>query len=412
MIMKKNVLALMMATASFATLTPSLTAYAAPDNQQLQDSREKYAEIESKISEIEGKIYDIEEEMTPLQTTIEENNEKVDELNGQIDAAAEDIKAAEEEMNNIDAALGERVRAVYMSGDMQFNYLSFLINSEDIGDFFSRVKKVSQILGKDKDNLDQATAKQQEIQEKIDDLNSKKEEITKLTKDSQTKIDELNKKKDEQQKLADEAEEERSKFDEDYLSGLEEDIVKPQFDVIDNDNSTSAELKAAMDQLKSVRDNQIKSEIVKNKINEKLDAAQTAYDTKLAAEQAGANRGMPSGQTVSGDASAIISEAYNHLNKPYVFGGNGPDVFDCSGFTKYVYQHALGINLERTTYGQINQGVAVSQSELQPGDLVFPSAGHVGIYIGNGQMIHAPHTGDVVKVSNVYAFYAARRIIS
>ncbi|MBE6051935.1 MAG: NlpC/P60 family protein [Clostridium sp.] len=70
------------------------------------------------------------------------------------------------------------------------------------------------------------------------------------------------------------------------------------------------------------------------------------------------------------------------------------------------------IGLIRTTYTQINQGTAVySQDDLKPGDLVFPHTGHVGIYLGNGKMIHAPQTGDVVKISNVYKFYTGRRIL-
>ncbi|MBQ5695503.1 MAG: C40 family peptidase, partial [Clostridium sp.] len=67
--------------------------------------------------------------------------------------------------------------------------------------------------------------------------------------------------------------------------------------------------------------------------------------------------------------------------------------------------------LSRTTYTQINEGVPVSRENLQPGDLIFTHAGHVGIYVGNNQFIHAPRTGDVVKVSSVYKFYAARRIV-
>ena len=77
-----------------------------------------------------------------------------------------------------------------------------------------------------------------------------------------------------------------------------------------------------------------------------------------------------------------------------------------------MYENAAGIDISRTTYSQINDGQAVSQDQLQPGDLVFPHAGHVGIYVGNGQMIHAPQTGDVVKVGPVYNFYAGRRIIN
>ena len=77
-----------------------------------------------------------------------------------------------------------------------------------------------------------------------------------------------------------------------------------------------------------------------------------------------------------------------------------------------MYENAAGVDISRTTYSQINEGQAVNQDQLQPGDLVFPHAGHVGIYVGNGQMIHAPQTGDVVKVAPVYNFYAGRRIIN
>ncbi|SHH69025.1 hydrophobic W protein [Clostridium intestinale DSM 6191] len=107
----------------------------------------------------------------------------------------------------------------------------------------------------------------------------------------------------------------------------------------------------------------------------------------------------------------VVNEAYRHLGKTYVYGATGPNTFDCSGLTQYVYKQ-VGINISRTTFTQINDGVSVSYSNLQPGDLVFTSTTHVGIYIGNGQMIHAPQTGDVVKISSIWNFYAARRIIN
>ena len=108
----------------------------------------------------------------------------------------------------------------------------------------------------------------------------------------------------------------------------------------------------------------------------------------------------------------VVNYAKKFLGTKYVYGGTTPSGFDCSGFTQYVYKHALGIDISRTTYTQINHGKAVSRSDLKVGDLVFPHAGHVGIYIGNGKIIHAPHTGDVVKISNIWSFYAARRIIN
>ena len=108
----------------------------------------------------------------------------------------------------------------------------------------------------------------------------------------------------------------------------------------------------------------------------------------------------------------ILNEAYKHIGKWYTYGASGPDTFDCSGFTSYVYRHAVGIEIGRTTYSQINAGREVSYSELQPGDLVFPHAGHVGIYVGNGQMIHAPQTGKQIQVAPVYKFWRARRILN
>ncbi|HDK7178325.1 TPA: SH3 domain-containing protein [Clostridium botulinum] len=106
----------------------------------------------------------------------------------------------------------------------------------------------------------------------------------------------------------------------------------------------------------------------------------------------------------------VISYARQYLGTPYVYGGTSPSGFDCSGFVQYVYKNAAGISLPRTTYDQIGVGSRVSQDQLQPGDLVFPDTGHVGIYIGGGQMIHASKPGDVVKISSVWAFYAGVRI--
>jgi cell wall-associated NlpC family hydrolase len=115
--------------------------------------------------------------------------------------------------------------------------------------------------------------------------------------------------------------------------------------------------------------------------------------------------------TLSQKRQAIVTEAKKHLGKPYVYGAAGPNSFDCSGLTSYVYRQALGINITRTTGTQVTQGIAVSAKNLLPGDLVFPHSGHVEIYIGNGKVIHAPQTGDVVKIANLGSVWKARRII-
>jgi cell wall-associated NlpC family hydrolase len=102
---------------------------------------------------------------------------------------------------------------------------------------------------------------------------------------------------------------------------------------------------------------------------------------------------------------------------PYVWGGASPSTgFDCSGFVMYVFAQ-IGVSLPHHAASQYNYGVPVSRDQLAPGDLVFfDGLGHVGIYIGNGQFIHAPHTGDVVKISSLYedwysaTYYGARRL--
>jgi cell wall-associated NlpC family hydrolase len=103
-----------------------------------------------------------------------------------------------------------------------------------------------------------------------------------------------------------------------------------------------------------------------------------------------------------------VGIAMQYLGVPYVWGGASPSGFDCSGFVMYVFAQ-VGVSLPHHAASQFNYGVPVSRDELQPGDLVFfDGLGHVGIYIGGGQFVHAPHTGDVVKISSIYdSWYAA-----
>ncbi|MCX4764447.1 NlpC/P60 family protein [Streptomyces sp. NBC_01275] len=113
-------------------------------------------------------------------------------------------------------------------------------------------------------------------------------------------------------------------------------------------------------------------------------------------------------------AAAAVSFAYSKLGSPYVWGATGPDAFDCSGLMLAAYRSA-GVSLPRTTYAQIGAGQRVSRSELLPGDLVFFYSGisHVGLYIGNGQMIHAPNPSAPVRVAPIdeMPFAGATRVV-
>ena len=111
------------------------------------------------------------------------------------------------------------------------------------------------------------------------------------------------------------------------------------------------------------------------------------------------------------NGSELISYAKQFIGVPYVFGGTSPNGFDCSGLVQYVYKH-FGINLSRTTKTQINEGRPVGRNQLQLGDLVFPSNGHVTLYVWDGKVLHAPQPGERVKIQNLWNFWQARRILN
>jgi cell wall-associated NlpC family hydrolase len=105
----------------------------------------------------------------------------------------------------------------------------------------------------------------------------------------------------------------------------------------------------------------------------------------------------------------IVAYAKRFRGTRYVYGGTSPrSGFDCSGFVRFVYAH-FGIALPHSSYGDFDRGRRVSRSSLRPGDLVFfDSVGHVGIYVGNGRFIHAPHSGSRVRIEQLGGWYSSR----
>jgi cell wall-associated NlpC family hydrolase len=118
-------------------------------------------------------------------------------------------------------------------------------------------------------------------------------------------------------------------------------------------------------------------------------------------------------QRITGRRHRVVRAALGQRGTPYSWGGASPSGFDCSGLVMWAY-HRAGINLPHSTYALIELGRAVSRRSIQPGDLVFSEGGgHVGIYIGHGLVVHAPHAGTVVSVARIgtWSVIAIRRII-
>jgi cell wall-associated NlpC family hydrolase len=138
-------------------------------------------------------------------------------------------------------------------------------------------------------------------------------------------------------------------------------------------------------------------------------AAASRAESAAQAAQTAAQLGGSIGPIPGARYSQVVSIAMQYLGVPYVWGGASPSGFDCSGLVMYVYAQ-VGISLPHNTVAQWNYpgAVSVPRNQLEPGDLVFfDGLGHVGIYIGNNEFIHAPHTGAVVSIDSITGWYAA-----
>ena len=161
----------------------------------------------------------------------------------------------------------------------------------------------------------------------------------------------------------------------------------------------------------------IKSQISEMQAAERARQAELAAQARARLETAGATvLNASAGAVVDppatyapppGKYGGVVGIAMRYLGTPYVWGGASPAGFDCSGFVMYVFAQ-VGVSLPHNAAAQYGHGMPVSRDQLQPGDLVFFNGlGHNGIYIGGGQFIHSPHTGDVVKISSITGWYAS-----
>jgi peptidoglycan hydrolase CwlO-like protein len=327
------------------------TVVAAPSLNSSKTPQEQRQDLQIKIEKLDTEISDV-------MYKIDDNNKGIDKSNKEIKIVEDDIKKSEENIKSQQDLFNERVSAMYISGSD--SYLSVILESNGISDFISRVESVKKIIGFDQKVMADLKTKEAVIAQKKEALKAENTKILALKAENEKTLASLNK----------------DKSDMNNLLGS----IKVFAYIGEGDSS---EVSSAQSQIAAIRQNT------------------QSY--------------VPSRGSASLSGSAAVAYASNFLGTPYQWGANGPNTFDCSGFTSYVYSH-FGKGLPRTAASQQSVGVSVDRANLQPGDLVFfgSPAHHVGIYVGNGCYIHAPKTGDVVKISplNRSDYSGARRIIN
>ena len=189
-------------------------------------------------------------------------------------------------------------------------------------------------------------------------------------------------------------------------------------DALENFGKTNKELKNRKAQLKDRQADLVASKKQSQKKQEEIRAGYEDAKAELArltaTEQAAFNQSnttLDFEVDASGRAGKALDFALAQLGDPYVWGGTGPDGWDCSGLTQAAYG-AAGVSIGRVTYDQAKAGRAVSMGSLAPGDLVFyGNMQHMGMYVGKGSVVHSPRPGKQVEITGLGGFSQARRIV-
>ncbi|MET9734720.1 NlpC/P60 family protein [Streptomyces sp. NPDC006458] len=345
----------------------SQTANAAPSD----DDRPSLEEVEKKVDD----LYRQAESATEKYNSAKERTTK---QRKRVDTLLDDVAERTQKLNEAREELGSFAAAQYRTGAAAPDTATFLL-ADTPQDYFDQSQLMDRLTGRQKDAVDDYVTQQSATMEKRREAT---ESLATLT-DSQTELKTA--KATVQKKLSDARE---------LLSQLTAE-EKARLAAIEEKQREEAARKAA--------------ELAAQQAEEQREreAAEAAAQQEAEPSPSPSTSETPStpapDSSYSSKADKALAFARTQIGKPYVWGATGPDSYDCSGLTQAAWK-AAGVDLPRTTWDQVGAGTTVSLADAQPGDLVFfyDDISHVGLYIGNGMMIHAPKPGAYVREESIY----------
>lgn len=351
-------------------VTPVLAAPSVDDLKKEKASKQnEVSSLQSQLTTLMGKVNTLESEL--IQTGED------------ITKAQSDLVVAQKKEKEQYAAMKKRIKYMYEAGnDSAFETL---VTSDDFTDLLSKAEYVQNVHSYDRKQLQEYVETKQQISDLKDSLEKDQKELESKQAEYEKQGDNLN-------NLITSKSAEVANLDSEIQAAAEA-AAKEAAERAAKEAAEKAAKEAAKKQQASAANNSTSSN--RNNSTTSNNTTSNKNNTSNTTRPSGNNTSSNTTSGSNANGGTIVSRAYSQLGKPYVWGAYGPSSFDCSGFVSYCLTGSytrLGTTLTFMGWTRV--------SNPQPGDVVT-TATHCGIYIGNGQMIHAPHTGDVVKVGPV-----------
>ncbi|WP_394522785.1 NlpC/P60 family protein [Lacrimispora sp. JR3] len=363
--------------------------------KKMEEANQKAKDAESKKNAAQSQVTKLTSDLTALLSDIKVLENDMETKEAEIKQAESDYEKAKKEEEKQYAAMKKRIQYMYEKGDTE--YLDIFLHVKNMSDLLNKAEYVEGIYNYDRKMLVNFQETKQKVADYKSDLEDDKAEMEGMKLEYKEQQDQL-------ETLISKKKKEVSNFDSQLAQAKQDAAVYAQ--TIAKKNEEIKKSKAEEARKKAAEEARKKAEAAARKQS----TSTTRRSTGASNKYSGPSASKSSGGTAQG--RAIADYGLQFLGNPYVFGGTSlTNGTDCSGFTQSVYRH-FGYSLPRSSTAQRSAGREVPYSEAQPGDLIC-YAGHIAIYIGNGQIVHAstPKTGIKVGTATYRTILSVRRIV-